>query len=195
MSLKEQLMIGRELWSQLSGMELAVYLSVQNLCGPYDRTVLVYTSSILYNLTGEEKDLDSPIKRKKVAAAMDGLIERGIIVGRAGRQGGYYIDGLRSFFIYSKDAEHGFVMIDFNNIRKIIRGSNDGREWQGLLKYYLLLMAHMNKDGECRYSLQYFSEKINISELTLSKYNGTLKKLGLIRIVRHSKSTSSYLTL
>ena len=195
MNIKEQLMVRRELWSQLSGMELAVYLSVQNLCGPYDRTVLIYTSSILYNLTGEEKDLDSPIKRKKVAEAIESLIGREIIIGRSGNQGSYYIDGLKSFFIHSKDTDHGFIMINFNNIRKIVQGSSDGREWQGVLRYYLMLLAHMNKDGECRYSLQYFSEKINISELTLSKYNGILKKLGLIKIIRHLKSTSSYLTL
>ena len=189
MIFKEQLMMQRDEWPKMTGTELAIYMSVMNLCGPYDRTVLIYNSSIMHNLTGDIKD---PLRRKIVSATMKDLVARGVIVAEAGPHGSYYVDGLKSFFVYSKECEHGFVMIDFSKIRELIRGCADTRQWNGLIKYYVMLMSHMNKDGECNKSLDYFSTWLGISKITLSKYNGQLKNLGLIKIKRNFNSTSTY---
>lgn len=80
-------------------------------------------------------------------------------------------------------------MLDYVDIKKVMQS---GQSWQGALRYYLMLADHMPKDNKCSYSRQYFANKLQMNELSLTKYNGILKKIGVINIVRRKDMPSYY---
>ena len=188
--LKEVFMVPRDLVTRncLVATELAVYLAVMDLTGFYEREIMVHDEDVIFNMTGEIRATSA--QRKMVNEAIASLIRKKALSGQKVGQGRYLVQCKEM-----GEVKYGYVMIDYGKIRTLIRGCADGREWQGLLLYYFELMCHMDKEGTCRYSLQYFSDHTGISELTLSKYNSKLTDLGLIKIQHHSKSTNSYLTL
>lgn len=190
--LKETFLVPRTLFTKnnLTGAELAVYLAVYDLVGFYDRPAIIRDVDVLFNMTGETKP--SRPHHKIVTDAIENLFNKKTLFGERLGVGRYLIKVKESFLMEKGKSEFGYVMLDFAKMRHLIRKCADPREWQGLLIYYYELMCHMNKDNECRYSLQYFAENTGISELTLSKYNKKLQELGLIDIERHYHSTSTY---
>lgn len=192
--ISETLSIPRDLVTKnmLNCTELSTYLSAANLCGAYDRVIPLDDTDIMYNLTGCVKDFKKTKKRKAVNEAMERLMSIGVISAERIAQGKYLVNCHDSFFVDVAKEKFGYVLIDFNNIRKIVRGCTDDRQWQGMVLYYFELICHVRKDEGCQYSLQYFSQYVGVSELTLSKYNAALKDMGLIRIHRNFKTSSTY---
>ena len=188
---KERLIIPRNIITRnlLSSTEFAVYLSMVDLYGAHDRKVLATTSQIYYNLFYERDP--APTTIKEIDTAIKSLIKKKLVVGEKVQKGAFLIE-CGSFYVDTSKLAYGFVVLDFAKVRKIMQQGGDKRTTKGLLLYYFELMSHMDANGTCRKSLQLFSENTGISVLTLSKYNGILQKLELIRIQYNHRSTSTY---
>jgi len=191
--LEEKFLVPRDMLTRncLNGAELAVYLTLLDMFSVYDHMVMVQDDDILFGLT----NITEPTKtqRKMISVAMQALFNKNVLVGNlfAG-QGKYLIQCKESFAAQIDKTKYGYVILDYTKIRTLIKACPDPREWQKLIIYYYELLCHMNAEGECRYSLEYFADKINISILTLTKYNKKLVELGLIKIIKHKKSTNTY---
>lgn len=189
---KEVFLVPRDMLTRncLTGIELAVYLSLLDTFNFYDRTVATNDRDILFNLLGVEEPTKA--QRKMISLAMSGLMGKGAVVGKQPSQGRYLIQCYESFGIWEGKSKYGYIMVDYGRVRTLIKSCADPREWQKMVVYYYDLMCHANAEGECRYSLEYFAEHTGATTTTLSKYNKRLVELGLIKIIRHEKSTNTY---
>lgn len=170
----------------LTGVEFAVFLSVGDLGTVYREEYIAYDLTVYYNMAGK---LPNQKQRIEVNDAMLKLIDEGYLVGEAIGRGIYLINCKQSFYYDLEHLPHGGALVVFDDIRKIV---SSGRSWQGMLRYYLILLSHMRNNKKCTFSRQYFSEKIGISELTLSKYNTDLVNLGVLEIMHRKNSSNVY---
>ena len=181
-----KLIIDRDFISeQLSGMGFAVFLSAMDLGTIYRDKCVLYDTAIYYNLTGT---MPSAKQRGEVNAALSSLIKGGHVVAEQIGRGAYIVDCRRAFYWELSTLPHGGARVLFSAVQKIVAS---GRGWQGMLRYYLALCSHMRKGG-CTYSRQYFSDKLGISELTLSKYNTILCDLDILSITYRMNMPSIY---
>lgn len=181
-----KLIIDRDFISeQLSGMEFAVFLSAMDLGTIYRDKCVLHDTAIYYNLTGT---MPSAKQRGEVNTALSSLIEGGHVVAEQIGRGAYIVDCRQSFYWELSTLPHGGARVLFSAVQKIVAS---GRGWQGMLRYYLALCSHMRKEG-CAYSRQYFSDKLGISELTLSKYNTKLAEMGILSVVRRKDMPNIY---
>lgn len=189
----ERCLVPRDkIWQNaLNGVEFVVYLSLMNLCYAYDKKVIVTDEMVLYNITQNLEDLKNPHKRKLFKGAMQNLGVKGVVSYEELSKGKYLVDCAASFREDLPQLRYGYVYVKMNNIRKIVQAYPDSRQWQGIVVYYFEVLCHVGKGGGS-FSLKFISEKIGISELTISKYNGILQRLGLLKIQHMYKSTSRY---
>lgn len=190
--LKETFLVPRDMLTRncMVGTELAVYLTLLDTFSVYNHTVVVRDDDIVFLLSGNIEPTTA--QRKMVSLAMRGLINKKVLVAEQIERGRYTLQCYESFSSELKKTQYGYIMIDYEKIRTLLKACPDPREWQKLIIYYYDLLSHMGEDGTCRYSLRHFSENTGISELTLSKYNKKLVDLGLIKIIHHKESTSTY---
>jgi len=182
-----KMIIDRELLeSPLTGIEFAAYLSAADLGTVWRDNIVLCDISIYYNMTGK---MPNPKQRVDLNEALLELIGEGYLVAEVVTRGVYLIDCKKSFLYDLDQLPRGGTTIIFDNVRKIIASD---KYWQGMLRYYLMLVSHQRNGKACAFSRQYFSQKLGICELTLSKYNTKLKELGVIDVVRRKNSTSIY---
>ena len=182
-----KLIVARDLLeSALTGMEFAAYLSADDLGTVYREQVVLTDMTIYFNMAGK---LPNQKQRSDLNAAMSKLIEEGHLTAEVIGRGIYLIDCQKSFRC---DLICGTAVVMFESVRKIVAS---GQSWQGMLRYYLIIASHQRNNKACTYSRKYFADKINIGEITLSKYNTALTKLGVLKISRRKNSTSTYLTI
>jgi len=181
-----KIIVDRELLQlPLTGIELGVLLSAMDLGTIYRDQILLTDKGIYFNMMGR---LPNQKQREEVGGAIDSLIEGGHLVATSVGHGSYVVDCQRSFNYDLTKLTYGGRMLIYEDVQKIMQS---GQSWQGVLRYYLMLAAHMSRDNKCSYSRQYFADKLNMSELSLTKYNGILKDLGVISIA-HRKNMPSY---
>lgn len=173
----------------LSGLEFAAYLSAMDLCTIHREEYVLCDVTVYYNMCGK-----FPNRKQKVELneALYGLMEKGYIVGELIGRGIYLVKCKQSFWVNLSALPHGGAPLEFESVRKIV---GSGKSWQDLLRYYLMLVAHMRMGDKCALSRQYFSGKTGISQLTLSKYNTALVELGVLKITHRKNMPSIYLTL
>lgn len=182
-----KLMIDRDFLAEpLDGMDLVVFLSAMDLATPFRDCCVLYDLSVYFNITDK---IPNAKQRKEINDAFIHLIDEGYITADIIGRGLYLINCRKSFYWDIATLPHGAVPILFNEVKQIVAS---GRGWQGMLRYYLMLSSHMNKDGKCSYSRRYFADKLGISELTLSKYNTMLNELGILDIASRMNMPNVY---
>ena len=182
-----KLIVDRDLLeSPLSGMEFAAYLSAADMGTVYRDKVVLLDITIYYNLMGA---IPNSRQRAELNEALLRLMDAGVLSAEVVGRGLYLIDCGLSFKYDLDKLPHGASTLEFESVRKIVAES---KCWQGMLRYYLMVLSHQRVSRACIYSRQYFSDKLGISALTLSKYNTALEKLGVMKVVRRKNTTSVY---
>ena len=182
-----KLIIDRDFMSlPLTGMQFGVFLSAMDLGTIYRDQIVLCDKSIYFNMMDK---LPTQRQREDVREAMEFLIEEGHVVAEEIGHGFYIVDCQRSFHNELSQLPHGGKLLMYEDLKKIMQS---GQSWQGALRYYLMLAEHMKKDNMCSFSRQYFAGKLDMNELTLTKYNNKLKDLGVISIARRKDMPSYY---
>lgn len=182
-----KMIVDRDLLSSpLSGFQFGVYMSAMDLGTIYRDRILLSDVGIYYNMMDR---LPNPKQRDMVNDAIEFLIEEGHIVADEVGRGLYLVDCQKSFNYDLSHLPHGGQMLVYTNIKKIM---TSGSNWQGMLRYYLMVAGHMKRDNVCSYSRQYFATKLKMNEASLTKYNTALKDLGVMEIVRQKNKGNIY---
>lgn len=182
-----KLIVDRDLLeSPLTGIEFAAYLSAGDLGTIYRDQIVLSDLTIYFNITGK---IPNQKQRTELNDALNNLIDEGYLVGKVLGRYMYLIDCKKSFCYDLAHLPHGGALVLFENVQKIF---SIGKGWQGMLRYYLMILSHQRVNRACAYSRQYFADILNISELTLSKYNTALTNAGLVKINHRKNMTSVY---
>lgn len=170
----------------LTGIQFGVYMSAMDLGTIYRERILLSDVGVYYNMMDR---LPNPKQRKEVNDALEFLIDEGHIVADEVGRGLYLVDCQKSFNYDLSHLPHGGQMLIYSNIKKVM---TSGSNWQGMLRYYLMVAGHMKRDGTCSYSRQYFASKLKINEASVTKYNTILKNIGVLDIVRQKNEGNIY---
>lgn len=172
----------------LSGVEFATFLSMGDLGTIYRDQIILSDLSIYFNMAGS---MPNPKQRGEINEAILNLMDEGHIVGEVIGRGLYLIQCKKSFMCDVQYLPHGGTGIKIEDVKKIICGEPN---WRGMLRYYLMVAAHCYENKKVSYSRKYFSDKLGISELTISKYNTRLVELGVLEIVHRKNMPNLYRT-